>query len=368
MMSWIFRHLPFQLGDTGKSILLLLDKRTRALAVLYSPFWIRSLRQPPPDLHHPVALFKYLFVNDTVIERGTHYDFVFEEDELADPQALVWTIIVGSGASLFRASELFGWGLYRKTQYCLEQLVLAGWGEPDGFNIRILSDELLAMAEAMRLGATPELAKRVVGALGYEFVLRRYRVNTGYKTTWLRMASWAIRHLHRLVDAEQILVVNWFRHQITEAQLGRLPKNWTLRTTRGVLREARRYDDRIRKSRPKINETWKPTMHPWNWSQGETNWSIEELTTTSQLLEEGRALHHCVATYDLRCLAGECAILSLRKDGKPCLTIEFDLSDRQIVQAKGACNRQATRQEEAVMERWFLEIANFSDEIDTSNE
>lgn len=51
-------------------------------------------------------------------------------------------------------------------------------------------------------------------------------------------------------------------------------------------------------------------------------------------------LHHCVYSYDGRCVAGASAIVSLRLNGKARVTIEVSPASKRIVQARGTCNRE----------------------------
>jgi hypothetical protein len=74
------------------------------------------------------------------------------------------------------------------------------------------------------------------------------------------------------------------------------------------------------------------------------------------LAEESQAMHHCVTLYAYRCAQGQSAIFSLRAAGERRITIELDALGR-IVQARGACNRAATGEEQAVMARWLAAVA-----------
>ena len=79
---------------------------------------------------------------------------------------------------------------------------------------------------------------------------------------------------------------------------------------------------------------------------------IEQLTTYGQLLDEGNAHHHCVATYLQSCRQGRCGIFSLTVDGARALTLEVR-ADRTIVQVRGKYNRWMTEQEHAWILQWL---------------
>ena len=54
------------------------------------------------------------------------------------------------------------------------------------------------------------------------------------------------------------------------------------------------------------------------------------------MIEEGKAMHHCVGGYTER---WNSLILSARIDGKRVETIEVDLTDYHIEQSRGVCNK-----------------------------
>lgn len=79
---------------------------------------------------------------------------------------------------------------------------------------------------------------------------------------------------------------------------------------------------------------------------------IEQLTTYGQLVDEGRAQHHCVATYLHSCRQGRCGIFSLTVDGARALTLEVD-ANRSVVQVRGKYNRWMTSAERAHLNQWL---------------
>ncbi|HZT42439.1 MAG TPA: PcfJ domain-containing protein [Chthonomonadaceae bacterium] len=74
-------------------------------------------------------------------------------------------------------------------------------------------------------------------------------------------------------------------------------------------------------------------------------WIIEELLSSKELQEEGKAMHNCVAAYSALCAQGRRSIWSLKlatsHDGvrHHVLTIEVDTARRSIVQVRGPCNQ-----------------------------
>jgi len=79
---------------------------------------------------------------------------------------------------------------------------------------------------------------------------------------------------------------------------------------------------------------------------------IEQLTTFGQLVDEGQALHHCVATYLGSCRQGRCGIFSMTVEGARVLTLEV-AADRTVVQVRGKYNRWMTQAERAWITKWL---------------
>lgn len=85
-------------------------------------------------------------------------------------------------------------------------------------------------------------------------------------------------------------------------------------------------------------------------------WHMVELTTSSQLREEGAALHHCVGSYAHLCYRGSTSIWSLRiwRGEKifPVLTVEIDPKRRLVIQARGRANRPASGKPRRLLFDW----------------
>jgi PcfJ-like protein len=85
-------------------------------------------------------------------------------------------------------------------------------------------------------------------------------------------------------------------------------------------------------------------------------WQMVELTNGAQLRTEGTALRHCVASYAHRCWQGMSRIWSLRvRRGdtvRPVVTIEVDLKQRAVTQARGWGNRAASGKPLRVLQDW----------------
>jgi len=84
-------------------------------------------------------------------------------------------------------------------------------------------------------------------------------------------------------------------------------------------------------------------------------WRLRELTSLRELVEEGRAMHHCVASYARSCASGRSSIWSMTVASFAGLehrqTVEVS-PRRVIVQSRGRCNARPTPQDRAMLRRW----------------
>lgn len=86
------------------------------------------------------------------------------------------------------------------------------------------------------------------------------------------------------------------------------------------------------------------------------HWSIHQLRNRAELIHEGNQLHHCVADYSRLCSLGVTSIWSMKCSGRlssrHSVTIEVDPENREIIQARGICNRWPTDEEQEIIRKW----------------
>jgi hypothetical protein len=87
-------------------------------------------------------------------------------------------------------------------------------------------------------------------------------------------------------------------------------------------------------------------------------WTVTELLSAQDLLDEGRKMKNCVASYAYRCALGETAIFSVEQVYPvnqiidKIATLEVNFSNRSLVQAKGKCNTALSSKVMNVITRW----------------
>ena len=141
-------------------------------------------------------------------------------------------------------------------------------------------------------------------------------------------------------------------------EMKRENKNYILRgrTLQSLLRQSNEWHERsmvIRGTR-----CWASSgMYGYKVEKKTEMVAMEELTGSKLLVDEGRTMKHCVASYVHQCVAGKTAIFSLRKYSFGVLTetmatIEVNLSLRRIVQAKAKMNKKVSEDARKHLDEW----------------
>lgn len=78
---------------------------------------------------------------------------------------------------------------------------------------------------------------------------------------------------------------------------------------------------------------------------------VFQLAKYIELVNEGRAMHNCVAGFHQRCAQNSCQIFSLRIDGERKATIE--LAGNTVAQARGSCNKSLTGYPLQCLRKWM---------------
>ena len=142
-------------------------------------------------------------------------------------------------------------------------------------------------------------------------------------------------------------------------------KGWTLASLRRRYQEYHRgryphYYQMMEGQKKVFPSTWEGANYPGFYKkQEDTIYEIVQLTSSAELLEEGKALRHCVRGYVMNCLKGYCTIWSLQKklgDGKAKKFITIEVNNRsEIVQARGKFNAQPKKEYMLLIEQWAIQ-------------
>ncbi len=161
-------------------------------------------------------------------------------------------------------------------------------------------------------------------------------------------------------------ITDWLYHKKFNAPEDERQPNLRMkgRTVEAVLREVERWHYILNRYRPLRRQdlskiVWKnSSIGDWIFEEqkkGKENrvWCIQEITCAKELVEEGRAMSHCVGSYVRSCQEGSKSIFTMRDMGERALTIE--IWGGCIRQAKGKRNRNPTPKEMQILERFASE-------------
>ena len=210
--------------------------------------------------------------------------------------------------------------------------------------------ESCVWAEVIRLGGSATEFQRLREHPNYMWdPTAKHETDVRWQNFWRDTVRWLTRHREELTDEMCHPILTWFSAMWRNEQ-------FTLRnhSPQTAHEAAQRFA--AMQSRP-WDAKW--PGHGWDWKFPDENddvWSFRELTSGRQLLQEGREMHHCVQSYTERCSTGLDSIFSLSLNARRCLTIQVNPTRKNIVQARGACNRRPTPEEDLVLGAWQRKV------------
>ncbi|MBL7003552.1 MAG: PcfJ domain-containing protein [Gammaproteobacteria bacterium] len=314
------------------------------LCLLFSPFWIRNPKTwtPPKKknalLHLVKHLFEYYPTPSNLLSAWT--------GSVADTRYkwILFYLILSQGGSLKKAAKYFNWTIGKR------------------FSLHLLD----APADLSPVHATIFAHIQCLGGTGLEF--ERISRNPAfledpteksereeYTQFWNSTILWLIRYRNEFTENEIDLVLDWSMHMYTESYWRDHPFSWRGRTPTRVLEASIQYHEAMTIQTTELS--WKG--HGWDWvikDDDNEYWSFLELISGDELLEEGKALQHCVSGYAARCSMGNSAIVSMTNRDNHIVTIEVEPQTKEIVQVRGFMNRAPGPTERMVVDIWKREV------------
>ena len=247
-----------------------------------------------------------------------------------------WYIAVAQGRSLFGTCTK-GYLSRRETHVFLKA--------PDRFSIR----RNIWWARALCFGGDLGIAERIARSK-----LHRHDFSDQFWISVMRFFVANPVHLHEMDDLLDYLAA------ARDENPAFTMKERTLRSVRRASEEWHRYMAR-RRRHSGLSWPGRAIARP-GWSLafgrdiGKETFTVRQITTGRRLVEEGRAMRHCVALYERFCIEGRSSIWTMKKRSAldavtRCLTIEVDRAGT-IVQARGYANRPPRPREAAVLAKW----------------
>ena len=266
-----------------------------------------------------------------------------------------WFIHIGAGHNLRTADG----PPFPLTKLMAHHALMA----PDDFSI----SSALRWGQVRALGGSERLAHAVVGSW-----LREPQADELF---WLSVVQFFVAN--PMLDPRQVgPIVDWIRNQrfVREPQRivngvacgGGIPQpNFSMkgRSVQSVLRQVERWHRELSRTPVRAALSWPtcgvPGFERIEGIEGSQRIvRIDEILSSADLQDEGRAMHHCVASYAHTCARGNSAIFSLKIDSGAGLdrrlTIELDVRSKRIIQARGRYNAMPQPLDERYLRNWAM--------------
>lgn len=276
------------------------------------------------------SLIRYCFAR---YEVPGFMEFVFSGENKVH---MLWYVQLGRGVSV---QDLSGFPVKFTKRMAHEFRLTSG-----NFTV----ERAIRRAQALGFGATPDRADAIAWtALSDGFG------DENFRTTLVKFFAGVKEH----AGFDQMQVILEYVFTMHEANKSFSMKG---RTWAALARQSAEWMREMAKKKAAANfNDWKPaTIQNYKVQKGESIMKIVQLTNSEALYEEGYEMSHCVADYEQDCYDGLSAIFSLREfkghdDSFDILaTIEVELYDMSIVQAKAKYNAMICSVAHEVIVQW----------------
>lgn len=239
----------------------------------------------------------------------------------------------------------------------------------------ITIEEALLYARVRGLGGNEPLAHAFIGS--------KLRHKTQNLTFWNTVIQFFVNHptfeCKHVAPVVDFIHAQKFKVRERVTRSGQVEQvlpphpNFTMkkRTPASLIQQVKRWHDELAKERLTENRFFKRSgingfQTITTTKKTELLWSIDEILSGRDLIEEGRLMRHCVAIYAYECIHSQSSIwtlTSLEQDNfVKHLTIEIE-EGRKLVQARGKFNRRPTKPEFEILKKWAtaerLKIAKY---------
>ena len=280
-----------------------------------------------------------------------------------------WFLHVGRGNSIRTAERL----LFPMTKHEAREFMLA----PDGYTI----EHALRWAQMRAMDGNRRMVDALCGTrIGSRFennkfwvsVLRFFTENPFLDTVHYGPI---VDYIHHQKFAPQHEFV---RPGITEQRPPPHP-GFTMRgrTAESLLRQVSAWHTQLGREQRVGPMQWKSSgidglslVEGHEQSEKKRRWTITELLNRDALVDEGRDMRHCIATYARSCASGHSSVWSMQCENaegrERVLTIELRPATRLVLEARGRFNAAPTPQAMRILRHWVersgLSLAAYVDQ------
>lgn len=327
--------------DEVSYFIQILNRNSKKIQLaLFAPFWIRKPSTWKPEMN--MSIFEYVFgYYEPPKFLNSLWDQRMDDFNLNYIEYYLWFILFAQGGSLKKLSKFQKIPIKQKIVKFLYKV-------PE--NINYVKEGIL-FAEILSKGGTKREFNLIKDSHIFLYdVYQRHNEDLKFADSTI---DWIIRHKNIFSDAELNLILQWANHEKIEANRNQLkPFSWKGRKPKRTLERAEEFQQTIIDSRNNLLE-WEKNNLDWEYNE---NWQFVELTSSNELNEEGFKQNHCVGAYDYNCSKRIAAIVSMRYNHIPKLTIEITLNKKQIGQVRGKNNRLPAEDEKRVLSAWIKEM------------
>lgn len=266
-----------------------------------------------------------------------------------DWQAFEWYIHVAGGGSIRTAPKL-PVQLNRRAAHAFTTA-------PSKLTPR----EALRWARLCGAGVPPHLVSALLPCLAVPCVERVERVQWDHDALWLPFFE-KLGAAPELRPEQVGPLVDYVRHRARDPSFSLKGQS-----VASLLRGADRWHAELGRLRAyrTLCDGMDPALARWNPLSGvapldetrhEEVWSVQELVSFDALFDEGRRMHHCVASYVRSCMSGATSVWSLRIERFGVevarVTLRVDVASRTLVEARRFANAAVTTEQHRWLEKW----------------
>lgn len=190
-------------------------------------------------------------------------------------------------------------------------------------------------------------------------------VNNINHETFIQINKWIptqkiINYIEKYHGGEKKLFAAAWRDYLEQCEILNLDMRDTMNLLpRDLYKKHEEYSELIKViENEKINDGIKKQYEKWNQilSYAAGSLRVEVASSHKSIIEEGKALKHCVgsSSYAKNMASGGKLILFIRKNNKPYYTVEFDHREMKIIQNRGLKNIKANKEVEKFVKKWKL--------------
>lgn len=212
-------------------------------------------------------------------------------------------------------------------------------------------------ARAIGAGASESLANSLASGL---FSERAGYAPTSPHSGWMSIMRFMLEN-PEFIRHETAEILDWAGAMMNERQ------DWTMkgRTAVSVRVACKEWHRMVQRQKDWAKHNWEGVpIHDWQIESGDPKkgewrrWEFLQIRDGKNLVQEGAAMRHCVASYAHLIAKGSCGIFSVRlsknhhmPERARVLTIETN-SFFDVVQVRGYANRHATEEEKRAVRAW----------------